>query len=77
MEDPYSIKKGVIALEGLLDRQMEEMIKAADILKENPSNRKLFFHYFLVMKQGGVVAQTNLASEIKFTCVQVCYMVLL
>ena len=35
MEDPYSIKKCVTALEGLTDLQMEEMIKAADIFKDN------------------------------------------
>jgi hypothetical protein len=31
MEDPYSIKKYVTALEGLPDLQIEEMIKPADM----------------------------------------------
>jgi hypothetical protein len=45
MEDPYSIKKCVTALEGLPDLQMEEMIKAADIFKENPANRETFLSF--------------------------------
>ena len=45
MEDPYSIKKCVTALEGLPDLQMEELIKAADIFKENPANRETFLSF--------------------------------
>ena len=45
MEDPYSIKKCVTVLEGLPDLQMEEMIKAADIFKENPANRETFLSF--------------------------------
>ena len=45
MEDPYSIKKCVTVLEGLTDLQMEEMIKAADIFKENPANRETFLSF--------------------------------
>jgi len=35
MEDPCNIKKCITTLKGLSDLQMEEMIKAADIFKEN------------------------------------------
>jgi hypothetical protein len=51
MEDPYSIKTCITALEGLPGLQMEELIKAADILKRTQQTGKLFF-LFLVMKQG-------------------------
>jgi hypothetical protein len=46
MEDPYSIKKCITTLEGLSDLQMEEMIKAAGIFKENPANREIFLSFF-------------------------------
>ncbi|CAN6313119.1 unnamed protein product [Urochloa humidicola] len=49
MEDPYSISKCVAVLEGLPDLQMEEMIKAAYIFKDNSANRELSSH-FPVMK---------------------------
>lgn len=45
MEDPYNIKKCVVALEGLTDLQMEEMIKAADIFKDNSANRETFLSF--------------------------------
>jgi hypothetical protein len=46
MEDPYSIKNCITTLEGLSDLQMEEMIKAAGIFKENPANREIFLSFF-------------------------------
>ncbi|CAO2146859.1 unnamed protein product [Urochloa humidicola] len=45
MEDPYSINKCVAVLEGLPDLQMEEMIKAADIFKDNSANREAFLSF--------------------------------
>uniref|UniRef100_K3YZN2 Myb/SANT-like domain-containing protein n=1 Tax=Setaria italica TaxID=4555 RepID=K3YZN2_SETIT len=40
-----SINKCVAVLEGLLDLQMEEMIKAADIFKDNSANRETFLSF--------------------------------
>jgi hypothetical protein len=68
MEDPYSIKKCITTLEGLSDLQMEEMIKAAGIFKENPANREIFFFHFLVMKHGWDGCAKKLASKSKFMC---------
>jgi hypothetical protein len=45
MKDPYSIKTCVTVLEGLPGLQMEELIKAADIFKENPANRETFLSF--------------------------------
>uniref|UniRef100_K3Y1E0 Myb/SANT-like domain-containing protein n=1 Tax=Setaria italica TaxID=4555 RepID=K3Y1E0_SETIT len=45
MEDPYSINKCVVVLEGLLNLQMEEMIKAADIFRDNSANRETFLSF--------------------------------
>jgi hypothetical protein len=45
MEDPCSINKCVTVPEGLLDLQMEEMIKAADIFKDNSANRETFLSF--------------------------------
>ncbi|CAO2164705.1 unnamed protein product [Urochloa humidicola] len=45
MEHPYSISKCVAVLEGLPDLQMEEMIKAADVFKDNSANRETFLSF--------------------------------
>jgi hypothetical protein len=46
MEDPYSIKNCVSALEGMAEELlMEEMIKAADIFKDNPPAREVFLSF--------------------------------
>jgi hypothetical protein len=46
MEDPCSIKKCITTFEGLFDLQMEEMIKATGIFKENLANREIFLSFF-------------------------------
>jgi hypothetical protein len=45
MEDPYNINKCVAVFEGLNDLQMEEMIKAADIFKDNSAIRETFLSF--------------------------------
>jgi hypothetical protein len=46
MEDPYSIKNCVSTLEGMAEELlMEEMIKAADIFKDNPPAREVFLSF--------------------------------
>ncbi|KAL6627467.1 hypothetical protein ACP70R_031193 [Stipagrostis hirtigluma subsp. patula] len=44
-EDPYSIKQCVKTVEGLAGLQLEDMVKAADIFKDNPSNREVFLSF--------------------------------
>ncbi|KAK3142895.1 hypothetical protein QOZ80_4BG0353560 [Eleusine coracana subsp. coracana] len=46
MEDPYSIKNCVTMLEGLADRlQVEDVLKEADIFKDNTANREVFLSF--------------------------------
>ena len=63
MEDPYSIKKCVTALEGLPDLQMEELIKQQTYSKRTQQTEKLFFH-FLMMKQGWVGCASKCSSHV-------------
>ncbi|TVU50436.1 hypothetical protein EJB05_01807, partial [Eragrostis curvula] len=46
MEDPHSIKNCVTILEGMGNLlQIEDMIKAADVFKDNPANREVFLSF--------------------------------
>ncbi|CAN6327455.1 unnamed protein product [Urochloa humidicola] len=45
LEDPFSIKKCITVLEGLSDLQTGDMLKAADIFKDSPSNREVFLSF--------------------------------
>ncbi|XP_002439919.2 uncharacterized protein LOC8072546 [Sorghum bicolor] len=45
LDDPFSIKKCITVLEGLSELQTGDMLKAADIFKDNPSNREVFLSF--------------------------------
>ena len=45
LDDPFSINKCITVLEGLSELQTGDMLKAADIFKDNPSNREVFLSF--------------------------------
>ncbi|XP_066375687.1 uncharacterized protein [Miscanthus floridulus] len=45
LDDPFSINKCITLLEGLSELQTSDMLKAADIFKDNPSNREVFLSF--------------------------------
>jgi len=42
LDVPFSINKCITVLEGFSELQTGDMLKAADIFKDNPSNREVF-----------------------------------
>jgi len=45
LDDPFSINKCITVLEGFSELQTGDMLKAADIFKDNPSNREVFLSF--------------------------------
>ncbi|WVZ49417.1 hypothetical protein U9M48_000782 [Paspalum notatum var. saurae] len=45
MEDPFSIKACITVLEGLTGLQAGDILQAADIFKDSPSNREVFLSF--------------------------------
>ena len=65
LENSFNIKKCITDLEGLSDIQIENMLKAANISKDSPSNREVFLSFSSdSVRRAWLLQQSNILTSL-------------
>ena len=73
LENSFNIKKCITDLEGLSDIQIENMLKAANISKDSPSNREVFLSFSSdSVRRAWLLQQSNILTSL-IMCYFLCF----